>query len=429
METQKSMFKDEDDEEVDVHMYRLMIGSLMYLTSSRPDSCQPKLGLWYPKDSSFDLVAYTDSDYAGASLDRKSTTGGCQFLRCRLISWQCKKTDMVANPNKAKTINGEVQLHALVDGKKIVIAESSVRRDLQLADEEGVDCLPNLPHFEQLTLMSPKTTAWNEFSSTMASAIICLATNQKFNFESMIRNLDNLSGKFLMYPRTCEAYEQEISNQLMKKTALNLQAELDEEERLVREKAKKEEEANIALIETWDDIQAKIDVDPSNGERNAAQEKKISVLKRAEAEKKQTPIEIAQQRKIMYTYLKNIQISSGLDLTYAPLTITTQQPTEAPQVLQTSTATTTIADTAPTPTNSSSQATSIPSTLQDVDELETQQQHVQHELVTIADNGLEVGSIQRIQGIGYGVLEFLRVGTTHGYAVSSLMDTAYWLSE
>ncbi|GKD23415.1 putative ribonuclease H-like domain-containing protein, partial [Tanacetum coccineum] len=58
---------------------------------------QPKLGLWYTKDSPFDLEAYTDSDYAGASLDRKSTTGGCQFLRRRLISWQCKKQTIVAN--------------------------------------------------------------------------------------------------------------------------------------------------------------------------------------------------------------------------------------------------------------------------------------------------------------------------------------------
>ncbi|GJS78696.1 hypothetical protein Tco_0728577 [Tanacetum coccineum] len=58
---------------------------------------QPKLGLWYLKDSPFDLVAYTDSDYAGASLDRKSTTGGCQFLGCRLISWQCKKQTVVVN--------------------------------------------------------------------------------------------------------------------------------------------------------------------------------------------------------------------------------------------------------------------------------------------------------------------------------------------
>nr|GEX55834.1 ribonuclease H-like domain, reverse transcriptase, RNA-dependent DNA polymerase [Tanacetum cinerariifolium] len=58
---------------------------------------QPKLGLWYPKDSPFDLEAYTNTDYAGASLDRKSTTGGCQFLGSRLISWQCKKQTVVAN--------------------------------------------------------------------------------------------------------------------------------------------------------------------------------------------------------------------------------------------------------------------------------------------------------------------------------------------
>ncbi|GJS16574.1 putative ribonuclease H-like domain-containing protein [Tanacetum coccineum] len=88
METNKPLLKDADGEDVDEHLYR----SLMYLTSSRPDImfvvCQPKLGL---------LVTYTDSDYAGACLDRKFTTGDCQFLGCRLISWQCKKQTMVAN--------------------------------------------------------------------------------------------------------------------------------------------------------------------------------------------------------------------------------------------------------------------------------------------------------------------------------------------
>ncbi|GJZ16765.1 hypothetical protein Tco_0552888 [Tanacetum coccineum] len=106
---------------------------------------------------------------------------------------------------KAKTINREVQLQALVDGKKVIIIESTIRRDLQLEDAEGVDCLPNAKIFKQLTLMDSKTTAWNEFSSIMASTIICLAINQKFNFskyifESMVKNLDNM-GKFLMYPR------------------------------------------------------------------------------------------------------------------------------------------------------------------------------------------------------------------------------------
>ncbi|GJX52251.1 putative ribonuclease H-like domain-containing protein [Tanacetum coccineum] len=91
METQKPWLKDEDGEEVDVHLYRSMIGSLMYLTSSIPDI------MFIYQRFTFNLVAYTDSDYARASLDRKSTIGGCQFLGCRLISWQCKKQTVVAN--------------------------------------------------------------------------------------------------------------------------------------------------------------------------------------------------------------------------------------------------------------------------------------------------------------------------------------------
>ncbi|GJW81376.1 ribonuclease H-like domain-containing protein [Tanacetum coccineum] len=79
MEPNKALVKDEEADNVDVHLYRSMIGSLMYLTASRPDIIylkgQPKLGLWYPRDSPFDLEAFLDSDYAGASLDRKSTTG------------------------------------------------------------------------------------------------------------------------------------------------------------------------------------------------------------------------------------------------------------------------------------------------------------------------------------------------------------------
>nr|GEZ75372.1 uncharacterized mitochondrial protein AtMg00810-like [Tanacetum cinerariifolium]GEZ81821.1 uncharacterized mitochondrial protein AtMg00810-like [Tanacetum cinerariifolium] len=85
---EKPLLKDPDGEDADVHTYRSMIGSLMYLTSSRPDIMFT--------DSPFDLVVYSDSDYAGASLDKKSTTGGCQFLGCRLISWQCKKQTVVA---------------------------------------------------------------------------------------------------------------------------------------------------------------------------------------------------------------------------------------------------------------------------------------------------------------------------------------------
>ncbi|GJY41746.1 putative ribonuclease H-like domain-containing protein [Tanacetum coccineum] len=123
---EKPLVQDGDVADVDEHLYRSMIGSLMYLTASRPDimfavcACarfqvspktshllaikrifrylkgKPSLGLWYSKDSPWELVAYTDSDYAGATQDRKSTTRGCQFLGNRLISWQCKKQTVVA---------------------------------------------------------------------------------------------------------------------------------------------------------------------------------------------------------------------------------------------------------------------------------------------------------------------------------------------
>ncbi|GJW49435.1 hypothetical protein Tco_0090786 [Tanacetum coccineum] len=142
---------------------------------------------------------------------------------------------------KVKTVNGEVQLQALVDEKKVIITETSVRRDLQLEDAEGIECLPNADIFEQLALigyekpsqkltfykaffspqwkflihtilqcLSAKSTAWNEFSSTMAFAIICLATNQKFKFskyifESMVKNVDS-SVKFIMYPRFVQVF-------------------------------------------------------------------------------------------------------------------------------------------------------------------------------------------------------------------------------
>ncbi|GJU03488.1 hypothetical protein Tco_1113826 [Tanacetum coccineum] len=112
IESNKPLVKDEDGVDVDVHVYRSMIGSLMYLTASRPDimfavcACarfqvtpkashlnavkrifrylkhQPKLSLWYPRDSPFELEAYSDSDYGGVSLDRKSTTEYVTATNC-----------------------------------------------------------------------------------------------------------------------------------------------------------------------------------------------------------------------------------------------------------------------------------------------------------------------------------------------------------
>ncbi|KAI3681162.1 hypothetical protein L6452_35946 [Arctium lappa] len=126
MKTHKQITVDLEWEDVDVHVYRSMIGSLVYLTTSRPDIMfpvcvcarfqvkpkqshlqavkrifrylkgQPRLGLWYPYESTFDLIAYSDSDLGGANMDRKSTSGGCQLLGARLVSWQCKKQTTVS---------------------------------------------------------------------------------------------------------------------------------------------------------------------------------------------------------------------------------------------------------------------------------------------------------------------------------------------
>ncbi|GKC62755.1 hypothetical protein Tco_1095353, partial [Tanacetum coccineum] len=438
VDLEKPLVKDGDADDVDVHLYRSMIGSLMYLTTSRSDimfavcACarfqvttktshllavkrifrylkgKPTLGLWYSRDSPFELVAYTDSVYAGATLDRKFTTRGSEYVAAtsccgqvlliqnQLLDYgynfmntvinidnnnlltkgfdegrfqylvsddmgikvatvsnsyhlrhclrggisqevgtprylslvvpltkvgdeavhkelgdrmeraattassleaeqdsgsgpRCQDTilgDVNAQTRfeitsmhsidpplsrdytlgsredsmkligideifikfaethnvvaflekpeesdgfataKVQTVNGVRQLQALVDKKKVIVTESSIRRDLHLDDAEGTDCLPTATIFEELARMgyekpsqkltfykaffspqwkyfihtiaqclSAKSTAWNEFSSSMAFLIICLETNQKFNlskyiFDAIVKHLD-----------------------------------------------------------------------------------------------------------------------------------------------------------------------------------------------------------------------------------------------
>jgi len=126
MATNGHLDLDEGGNPVDQKLYRSMIGSLLYLTASRPDimfsvcmcarfqaaprECHltavkrilrylkysPNIGLWYPKGAHFDLVGFSDSDYAGCKVDRKSTSGGCQFLGRSLVSWSSKKQNSVA---------------------------------------------------------------------------------------------------------------------------------------------------------------------------------------------------------------------------------------------------------------------------------------------------------------------------------------------
>nr|GEW01392.1 ribonuclease H-like domain-containing protein [Tanacetum cinerariifolium] len=294
IETQKPLVKDEEAADVDVHLYRYLKG-------------QPKLGLWYPKVSSFNLEAYSDSDYAGANLDRNLQQEVVNFLagdsfhgnaKSRLLwllllqrqnmlllltanpvfhsktrhieirhhfirdayekklihvlkihtddnvvdlltkAFDVNRYALTASPTirtpyikqfwstaKIKTVNDEVRVQALIDANMVHIKESSFRHTLKLDDEDGISCLANdeifsgLANmgyekiFEKLTFykaffspqwkflihtilqcLSAKTTSWNKFSSTMASAIICLATNQKFSFSrhilfSLVKNI------------------------------------------------------------------------------------------------------------------------------------------------------------------------------------------------------------------------------------------------
>nr|GEV83798.1 uncharacterized mitochondrial protein AtMg00810-like [Tanacetum cinerariifolium] len=238
--------------DVDLHLYRSMIGSLMYLTASRPDimfaicACarnqvtpkechlhvvkrifrylkgHPKLGLLYPKESPFDLVAYSDGDYGGATQDRKSTTGGCQFLGRRLISRQCKKQTIVATSTieaeyvAATSGCGQVLLafcdyHTMIailekyehniDFHPIVdFVEASYIR-IETTDE-GTKILATVDDaelFENLTLMGYNISPNQNFTFQKATNIVY--NFSKMIFDGMVRNVNNKVSKFLMYPR------------------------------------------------------------------------------------------------------------------------------------------------------------------------------------------------------------------------------------
>nr|GEV62411.1 retrovirus-related Pol polyprotein from transposon TNT 1-94 [Tanacetum cinerariifolium] len=152
---------------------------------------QPKLGIWYPKDSPFDLEAYSDSDYAGASLDRKSKTRGCQFLGKRIV---------IAKDGRCFVDTSEVTTsNTFLSTAGLTTARQSIRSDLRFDDAEGTACLLNEEIFEGLARMG-----------AMASAIICLADNQKFNFskyifDHMVKSLERRI-KFYLFPRFLQIF-------------------------------------------------------------------------------------------------------------------------------------------------------------------------------------------------------------------------------
>nr|GEV97206.1 putative ribonuclease H-like domain-containing protein [Tanacetum cinerariifolium] len=149
METQKPLLKDEDGEEVDVHLYRSMIGSLMYLTSSKPDimfavcACARYQVNLKCKKQTVVANSITKAEYVAAS----SCCGQVLWIQNQLLDYRHNLL-LLMKVNAARH-----NLLLLVDGKKVIVTESTVRRDLQLEDVKGVDCLPNDTIVEQLTLM------------------------------------------------------------------------------------------------------------------------------------------------------------------------------------------------------------------------------------------------------------------------------------
>nr|GEV70832.1 putative ribonuclease H-like domain-containing protein [Tanacetum cinerariifolium] len=246
--------KDGPDKDVEIHLYRSTIGSLMYLTASRPDimfavcACaghqvtpkechlyavkrifrylkgHPKLGLWYPKESPFDLVAYSDNDYSGATQDRKSITGEktghntdfhqiVDFLKASHIRYDLTISPTIYDSHirqfwsiaRIETTDQETKIIAIVDGKPRTISESSLRRQLKLNDEEGISSLPDAELFENLSLMGYNILP---SQSNIATAVVCLATNKALQFTGtgrrarsyVMQDSSFTQGRFTVYP-------------------------------------------------------------------------------------------------------------------------------------------------------------------------------------------------------------------------------------
>nr|GEZ41221.1 uncharacterized mitochondrial protein AtMg00810-like [Tanacetum cinerariifolium] len=271
-EATKPKSKNESDSPVNVHLYRSMIGSLMYLTASRPDimfvvsAClrhevtpttsnleavkkifkylkgQPKLGLWYPKELPLVLEAYSDSDYAGANKDRKSTTGGCQFLVSTLhydhqpvqtlnptslstmVALRYKdehnKVGYLLKPTGSDDYHqiidflsafhirapelGPPAILATIDKTPYTITEDLVKSRLQLADDGGIADLPIAEIYSRMDHLGYVTKGKLTFFKNKFSP------QWMFLVHTLLHCLSTKSGswdqfgnakKFLMYPR------------------------------------------------------------------------------------------------------------------------------------------------------------------------------------------------------------------------------------
>nr|GEV20188.1 hypothetical protein [Tanacetum cinerariifolium] len=328
METQKPLLEDEDGEEVDVHMYRSMIGSLMYLTSSRHNImfavCACARYQVNPKVSHL---------HAMKRIFRKSTIEGCQFLGCRLISWQCKKQIVVANSTtKAKYVPqpsdpiehvadeavhkelGDSLVRATTTASSLGVEQDSAgltarvecsdkslgknaskhrRIDAINADKDiilvnvqddvemfDVDDLGGEKVFvvEQEVIKDVNANVVEEVVNVAQdSTTITTITTEEITLAQALKALKTSKPKVKVI--VIQEQEEPV-NQPQQKEYLNN----NHMTRTCKKKAKKEQEVNIALIETWNDIQAKIDADYQLDERLQTQDKMLESFDREDLE-------------------------------------------------------------------------------------------------------------------------------------------------
>ncbi|GKE20570.1 hypothetical protein Tco_1432082 [Tanacetum coccineum] len=207
METQKPLLKDEDGKEVDVHLHRLMIGQVLLIQNQLLDYgynfmhtkiyidnkstiCIVKNPVFHSKTKHIEIRHHFIRD----SNEKK-------LIQMIKIHTDKNVADLLTKAFdatvKVKTVNGEQQLQALMDGKNIIITEATVRRDLQLEDANGIDCLPNAIIFEQLTLMGFVQVFFNNQLEGMAThnRIYIAPSHTKKIFANMRRQGKYFSGR------------------------------------------------------------------------------------------------------------------------------------------------------------------------------------------------------------------------------------------
>ncbi|GJZ73092.1 hypothetical protein Tco_0637238 [Tanacetum coccineum] len=293
---------------------RSMIGSLMYLTASRPDImfavCACSRFQVTPKTSHLQAVKRIFSDYGGANLDRKSTTGGCQFLGHRLISWQCKKQIIVAtSTTKAEYVAaahcyGQVLKILNTDGLKLCTVSTNVstqqgykfvllrvEHDIDLSEQQVTPS--KAPQVE----VQSQETFKAELSALSAAKILAEASKERakrkgtdspqvstasglFGTAEDIQDIDRELARKIQEEEHTKALEQQEQERANFEAALKLQKQLDQE----RKEA--------------DDIDWQKIVDQ-------VQERQFGSMIRYQTLKKK-PVTVAQARKNMMIYLKNM---------------------------------------------------------------------------------------------------------------------------